>query len=139
MSDVTLVADRDVLICWSFLLLSILPLLHPSLEAFARELNQTESLPTFLWLPCSPFRSSEPRFSSLLVLTFASFFCLFTAVVGLCGTLLNNRAILAFYNVLLWPALLSICFVGYTSYKREDRKLDRKLNQAWSQFYDDLE
>ena len=53
--------------------------------------------------------------------------------------MLNNRPILAFYNLLLWPALLSICLIGYTSYKREAMKLDRKLNQAWSQFYTDVE
>jgi hypothetical protein len=71
------------------------------------------------------------------VLTLASLLCIFSAMVGLTGVLLNSRPILAFYNLLLWPTLLSMCFVGYASYKRGDRQLDRKLNQTWSQFLDD--
>jgi len=58
--------------------------------------------------------------------------------VGLTGTLLNSRSILAFYALLLWPSFVSILVVGYTSYKREAFSLDRKLNMAWSQWYDDL-
>ena len=71
------------------------------------------------------------------VLTLASLLCIFSAMVGLTGVLLNSRPILAFYNLLLWPTLLSMCFVGYASYKRGNRQLDRKLNQTWSQFLDD--
>lgn len=60
-------------------------------------------------------------------------------MVGLTGVLLNSRPILAFYNLLLWPTLLSMCLVGYTSYKRGNLQIDRKLNQTWSQFLDDEE
>lgn len=63
--------------------------------------------------------------------------CLTTAFLGLTGTMLNSRPILAFYNVLLWPTLAAILIVGYTSYKKQALNLDRKLNQAWSQFLDD--
>ena len=73
------------------------------------------------------------------VLTLASLLCIFASLVGLTGVLLNSRPILAFYNLLLWPCLLSLCLVGYTSYKRGALQLDRKLNQAWSQFLDDEE
>jgi hypothetical protein len=72
-----------------------------------------------------------------IVLTLASLLCLFSSLVGLTGLLLNSRPILAFYAPLLWPCLLSLCLVGYTSYKRGALQLDRKLNQAWSQFVDD--
>lgn len=58
-------------------------------------------------------------------------------MVGLTGVILNSRAILAFYNLLLWPTLLSMCLVGYPAYKRGHMQLDRKLNQTWSQFLDD--
>ena len=54
------------------------------------------------------------------------------------GTLLNSRTILAFYALLLWPSFVSVLVVGYASYKREAFSLDRKLNLAWSQWYDDL-
>lgn len=63
--------------------------------------------------------------------------CLVTALVGLVGTMLNSRPILAIYNLLLWPTLAAILVVGYTSYRKQALNLDRKLNQAWSQFFDD--
>ena len=75
----------------------------------------------------------------LVVLTLASLLCIFSSFVGLTGVVLNSRPILAFYNLLSWPTLLSLCLVGYTSYKRGALSLDRKLNQAWSQFLDDEE
>ncbi|PWN54302.1 hypothetical protein IE53DRAFT_308644, partial [Violaceomyces palustris] len=75
----------------------------------------------------------------LIFLTLASFLCVFTSVVGLCGAMLNSRPILALYAFLLWPTLASMLVVGYTSYKRENLRLDRKLNMAWSRYYDDLD
>jgi hypothetical protein len=63
--------------------------------------------------------------------------CLMTALLGFTGAILNSRAILAFYNLLLWPTLAAILVVGYSSYKKQALNLDRKLNQAWSQFLDD--
>lgn len=73
------------------------------------------------------------------VLLLASLLCIFTSLIGLTGLILNSRPILAFYNLLLWPTLLSMCLVGYTSYKRGHFNLDRKLNQVWSQFLGDEE
>lgn len=63
--------------------------------------------------------------------------CLITALLGLTGTMLNSRPILAFYTLLLWPTLAAILIVGYSSYKKQALSLDRKLNQAWSQFFND--
>ncbi|KDN45967.1 hypothetical protein K437DRAFT_223871 [Tilletiaria anomala UBC 951] len=74
----------------------------------------------------------------LIFITLASFLCVFTAVIGLSGVLLNSRPILAIYTFLLWPALISILIVGYTAYKRANLRLDRKLNMAWSRYFDDL-
>lgn len=70
-------------------------------------------------------------------ITLASSMCLVTALVGLVGTMLNSRPILAIYNLLLWPSLAAVLVIGYTTYRKQALNLDRKLNQAWSQFYDD--
>ncbi|WWC66395.1 uncharacterized protein I206_100297 [Kwoniella pini CBS 10737] len=75
----------------------------------------------------------------VIFLTLASLLCIFTGFIGFTGVLLNSRPILAFYNLLLWPIVLSMCLVGYTSYKRGALQLERKLNQSWSQFLDDQE
>nr|XP_019049391.1 hypothetical protein I302_03177 [Kwoniella bestiolae CBS 10118]OCF28321.1 hypothetical protein I302_03177 [Kwoniella bestiolae CBS 10118] len=75
----------------------------------------------------------------VIFLTLASLLCIFTGLIGFTGVLLNSRPILAFYNLLLWPIVLSMCLVGYTSYKRGSLQLERKLNQSWSQFLDDGE
>lgn len=86
-------------------------------------------------------RNSTTELTSLPILTvvtLAAFLCVFTGVVGLCGALLNSRPILAIYSFLLWPTLISILVVGYTSYKRANLRLDRKLNMAWSRYFDDL-
>lgn len=64
--------------------------------------------------------------------------CLLTSLVGLVGTILNSRPILAAYNLFLWPCGVAILVVGYLSYKRSSLSLDLKLNEAWSQVYDDL-
>ena len=68
------------------------------------------------------------------VLTLASSLCILSFLVGLSGILLDSRPIMAFYNLLLWPAFLSITIIGYTAYKRGNLQLDKKLNQAWSQW-----
>lgn len=70
-------------------------------------------------------------------ITLASGMCIVTALVGLVGTMLNSRPILAVYNLLLWPSLAAILVIGYTSYRKQALNLDRKLNQAWSQSFDD--
>ncbi|KAL7006325.1 hypothetical protein EMMF5_004211 [Cystobasidiomycetes sp. EMM_F5] len=73
----------------------------------------------------------------MIAITLSGVLCIMTAFIGLAGTLLNSRPILAVYVLLLWPALVSILVVGYMAFKKQNLNLDRKLNQAWSQFYDD--
>ncbi|KAE8258502.1 hypothetical protein A4X13_0g1648 [Tilletia indica] len=75
----------------------------------------------------------------LIFITLASFLCVLTSVVGLCGAILNNRPILALYAFLLWPTFISMMVVGYSTYKRANLRLDRKLNMAWSRYYTDLD
>ncbi|EGN97950.1 hypothetical protein SERLA73DRAFT_56106, partial [Serpula lacrymans var. lacrymans S7.3] len=71
----------------------------------------------------------------LVLLTLAGCILVLSAVVGLSGTLLNSRPILAIYALLLWPALIALLAVGYAAYKRATFALDRKLDLAWSQYY----
>jgi len=74
----------------------------------------------------------------LVLITLSSSILLFCFLVGMSGTILNSRPILAVYAILLWPAFLSIVIIGYTAYKRDAFSLDRKLNLAWSQWYTPL-
>ncbi|KAL0960604.1 hypothetical protein HGRIS_005636 [Hohenbuehelia grisea] len=74
----------------------------------------------------------------LVLATLAAALLLFTAMVGLTGTILNSRSILAIYTLLLWPTFISILVVGYISYKRSTFSLDRKLGHAWSAYYTPL-
>ena len=71
----------------------------------------------------------------LILVTLCGSILLFTALVGITGTFLNSRPILATYAVLLWAAFISMLAIGYTAYKRSAFALDRKLNLAWSQWY----
>jgi hypothetical protein len=70
------------------------------------------------------------------VITLASILLIVTSLVGLTGTLLNSRPILAFYALFLWPSFVSMLTVGYISYRRSEFALDRKLNEKWSQDFD---
>ncbi|KAL5482389.1 hypothetical protein ACEPAI_8983 [Sanghuangporus weigelae] len=73
----------------------------------------------------------------LILTTLCASLLLLAALVGLTGTLLNSRPLLAIYALLLWPAFISLLSVGYVSYKRASFSLDRKLNMAWSKWYTD--
>ncbi|THH20575.1 hypothetical protein EUX98_g8553 [Antrodiella citrinella] len=75
----------------------------------------------------------------LVLITVSSAILLLTFLIGITGTILNSRPILAIYALLLWPAFASILTIGYTSYKRSTFALDRKLNFAWSQWYTSLD
>ena len=74
----------------------------------------------------------------LILITSAASMLLFTALLGMTGTLLNSRPILAVYALLLWPAFISLLSVGYVAYKRDAFSLDHKLNLSWSRHYDTL-
>lgn len=75
----------------------------------------------------------------LILITISSALLLLTFLVGITGTILNSRPILAIYALLLWPAFASLLAIGYTGYKRSTFALDRKLNLAWSQWYTALD
>ncbi|GAA5980076.1 hypothetical protein JCM5350_001753 [Sporobolomyces pararoseus] len=69
----------------------------------------------------------------MTALTIAAFVLLLTSLLGLSGTLLNSRPLLAIYAVLLWPCLAVMLVVGYVSYRRASLNLEGKLDQLWSQ------
>lgn len=75
----------------------------------------------------------------LILITWAASMLLLTALIGMTGTLLNSRPILAAYTVLLWPAFISLLSVGYVAYKRDSFSLDHKLNLSWSRRFNSLD
>src|SRR5258707_1306288 len=56
-------------------------------------------------------------------------------MIGISGTMLNSRPLLAIYTLLLWPDQANILAVGYVAYKRVTFNFDRKMNFAWSHLY----
>lgn len=71
----------------------------------------------------------------LILITLTASILLFTSLIGITGTMLNSRPILAIYGLLLWPAMLSLLAIGYTSYRRYSLSLDHKLNLSWSRYF----
>ncbi|KAG6812114.1 hypothetical protein H0H92_004343 [Tricholoma furcatifolium] len=70
----------------------------------------------------------------LIVITLTASMMVFTSLVGICGVFLNSRPLLALYTLLLWPVLVSLAAIGYTSYHRVTFALDHKLNLTWSRY-----
>ncbi|RUP51137.1 hypothetical protein BC936DRAFT_149746 [Jimgerdemannia flammicorona] len=62
--------------------------------------------------------------------------CLLTSLLGYTGIMLNNRGILAIYNVLLWPCFALIASVGYVSYRKNKWNLEAKLRNQWHDIFD---
>jgi len=56
-------------------------------------------------------------------------------MVGITGTLLNSRPILAVYVLILFPSFLSFVSVGYLTYKKANFSLDAKVSEAWHHWY----
>ncbi|KAF8460466.1 hypothetical protein DFH94DRAFT_633952 [Russula ochroleuca] len=72
---------------------------------------------------------------ALVLLTFSSSLSLLASLVGITGTLLNSRPILAVYVLLLFPSFLSFVSVGYLTYKKANFSLDAKVSEAWHLWY----
>ncbi|KAK0544552.1 hypothetical protein OC846_005301 [Tilletia horrida] len=67
-----------------------------------------------------------------IVGTVAAGLCFAAAVIGWCGILLNNRAFLSIYTIVLWIAFIFIMAPGYITFKRRTFNLEGKINQQWS-------
>lgn len=55
-----------------------------------------------------------------------------TALIGWAGILLNNRAFLAVYTLLLWVTFALMVAPGYITYKTRTFNLEGKINAQWS-------
>lgn len=69
---------------------------------------------------------------SYTVATVAAGLCFVTAILGWAGVLLNNRAFLAVYNLMLWICFAFIVAPGYITYKKRTFNLEGKMNYLWS-------
>ncbi|GAN10921.1 conserved hypothetical protein [Mucor ambiguus] len=56
----------------------------------------------------------------------------FTAII------LNNRPLLAVYNLLMWPCLGMIAAIGYTAYRKSKWNIEGKLSYQWHYQLDSL-
>jgi hypothetical protein len=79
-----------------------------------------------------PFLHSFFHAKTLAVSTAAGALCLFTSLLGFAGIILNNRAFLAVYNLLLWACFALIVTPGYLTYKQHTFNLEGKINAQWS-------
>lgn len=66
------------------------------------------------------------------VSTIAATLIVFTSLLGFSGILLNNRAFLAVYVLLLWICLAFMVAPGYIAYKKKTFNLEGKINLQWS-------
>ncbi|KAI7856575.1 tetraspanin Tsp2 [Circinella umbellata] len=57
--------------------------------------------------------------------------CVFTALVGYVGIILNNRTVLTCYNLLLWVTFAMVASIGYVSYRKNKWNIDGKLSYQW--------
>jgi hypothetical protein len=62
----------------------------------------------------------------------ASCLGIITSLIGWSGILLNNRAFLAVYNLLLWIVLAFMVAPGYVTYRRRHFNLEGKISAQWS-------
>lgn len=66
------------------------------------------------------------------VSTTAAAMCVLTSLMGYAGVVLNNRAFLAVYTLLLWICLALLVTPGYLTYKQRTFNLEGKINSQWS-------
>ncbi|RUS14954.1 tetraspanin Tsp2 [Endogone sp. FLAS-F59071] len=75
---------------------------------------------------------------TLNILFSAGLSCLITSIIGYIGIMLNNRAILTIYNLLLWPCFVNIAAIGYFAYRgilpSTPSVLYQRHSRAWHHF-----
>ncbi|WWC67956.1 uncharacterized protein I206_101875 [Kwoniella pini CBS 10737] len=70
--------------------------------------------------------------TELIISTVAAAMIVLTSLIGYAGILLNNRAFLAVYTLLLWICLALMVTPGYMTYKQKTFNLEGKINSQWS-------
>ncbi|KIJ59258.1 hypothetical protein HYDPIDRAFT_101011 [Hydnomerulius pinastri MD-312] len=73
----------------------------------------------------------------LVLSTLAGSLLVFSSLVGITGTLLNSRPILAIYALLLWPAFTALLAVIYLAYRRVTFSLISTLDSSWTHHFND--
>ena len=63
------------------------------------------------------------------MITATGVICLFSSIVGFAGIMLNNRAILTFYNLFLWACFGMIAAIGYVAYRKSKWNIEVKKNK----------
>ncbi|KAI7852990.1 hypothetical protein BDC45DRAFT_512014 [Circinella umbellata] len=67
----------------------------------------------------------------LNLITATGVICLFTSILGFTGIMLNNRAVLTFYNLFLWACFGMIAAIGYVAYRKSKWNIEGKLSYQW--------
>ncbi|OCF76953.1 tetraspanin Tsp2 [Kwoniella mangroviensis CBS 8886] len=70
--------------------------------------------------------------TELIISTIAAAVIVLSSLIGYAGILLNNRAFLAVYTLLLWICLALMVTPGYMTYKQKTFNLEGKINSQWS-------
>ncbi|KAK8847417.1 hypothetical protein IAR55_005275 [Kwoniella newhampshirensis] len=70
--------------------------------------------------------------TELIISTIAATLIVLTSLIGYAGILLNNRAFLAVYTLLLWICFGLMVTPGYMTYKQRTFNLEGKINSQWS-------
>ncbi|KAI8638935.1 hypothetical protein BD408DRAFT_372696, partial [Parasitella parasitica] len=65
------------------------------------------------------------------LVTAAGVICLLTSLIGFAAIILNNRPLLAVYNLFMWPCLGLIAAIGYTAYRKSKWNIEGKLSYQW--------
>ncbi|CDH51974.1 tetraspanin tsp2 [Lichtheimia corymbifera JMRC:FSU:9682] len=71
----------------------------------------------------------ERKILNLIIATGA--ICLASSLLGYVGIMLNNRAVLTFYNLLLWVCFGLIASIGYVAYRKAKWNIQGKLSYQW--------
>ncbi|KAI9258100.1 Tetraspanin family-domain-containing protein [Phascolomyces articulosus] len=67
----------------------------------------------------------------LNLITATGVICLFSSILGFVGIMLNNRAVLTFYNLFLWVCFGMIAAIGYVAYRKAKWNIEGKLSYQW--------
>ncbi|ORY30403.1 hypothetical protein BCR39DRAFT_529758 [Naematelia encephala] len=70
--------------------------------------------------------------AELIISTIAAVLIVLTSLVGYAGVILNVRAFLAVYTLLLWACFALLVTPGYMTYKQRTFNLEGKINAQWS-------
>lgn len=85
-------------------------------------------------------KSNEALIWFLLVITATGAICLASSLLGYVGIMLNNRAVLTFYNLFLWVCFGLIASIGYVAYRKAKWNIQVTMSfvYTWAFIYQDM-